>query len=156
MVSQFTNGFSVGKFTNWRTDDGTTSDQKFNDSDFFLMRAAEAYLTFAEADTRANGGTITDAAKAAIDAIRTRANAPVKNTYSLNDILDEWSREFYYEGRRRIDLIRFGQFGGNGDYKWQWKGGVKEGTVFNTNLNIFAIPDTDLNANPNLVQNPGY
>ena len=78
------------------------------------------------------------------------------NTYSLNDILDEWSREFYYEGRRRIDLIRFGQFGGNGEYKWQWKGGVKEGTVFNTNLNIFAIPDTDLNANSNLVQNPGY
>jgi hypothetical protein len=120
------------------------------------MRAAEAYLTFAEADTRANNGSITAEAKAAIDAIRTRANAAPKNTYSLNDILDEWSREFYYEGRRRIDLIRFGQFGGNGEYKWQWKGGVKEGTTFSTDLNIFAIPDTDLNANPNLKQNNGY
>lgn len=70
--------------------------------------------------------------------------------------MDEWAREFYFEGRRRSDLIRFGKFGGSSDYKWQWKGGVKEGTNFNANLNIFAIPDTDLNANPNLKQNPGY
>ena len=27
---------------------------------------------------------------------------------SLNDILDEWCREFYLEGRRRSDLVRFG------------------------------------------------
>ena len=154
-VADFATGYSVAKFTNYYTS-GTAKHSQFPDTDYFLMRAAEAYLTFAEAATRANGGSITAEAKAAIDAIRGRANATIKNTYSLNDILDEWSREFYYEGRRRIDLIRFGQFGGNGEYKGQWKGGVKEGTVFNTNLNIFAIPDTDLNANPNLVQNPGY
>jgi hypothetical protein len=154
-VADFASGYSVTKFTNFYTS-GTAKHSQFPDTDYFLMRAAEAYLTFAEADTRANGGSITTEAKVAIDAIRTRANTSIKNTYSLNDILDEWSREFYYEGRRRIDLIRFGQFGGNGEYKWQWKGGVKQGTVFNSNLNIFAIPDTDLNANSNLVQNPGY
>ena len=43
---------------------------QFPDTDYFLMRAAEAYLTFAEADTRANGGSITTEAKVAIDAIR--------------------------------------------------------------------------------------
>ena len=154
-VADFASGYSVAKFTNFYTS-GTAKHSQFPDTDYFLMRAAEAYLTFAEADTRANGGTITTEAKAAIDAIRARANTSIKNTYSLNDILDEWSREFYYEGRRRIDLIRFGQFGGNGEYKWQWKGGVKEGTTFSTDLNIFAIPDTDLNANPNLEQNVGY
>ena len=126
------------------------------DTDYFLMRAAEAYLTFAEAATRANGGSITAEAKAAIDAIRGRANATIKNTYSLNDILDEWSREFYYEGRRRIDLIRHGKFGGSSDYKWQWKGGVQTGTNFASHLNIYALPDWDLSANPNLKQNPGY
>jgi hypothetical protein len=121
------------------------------------MRAAEAYLTYAEATTRAAGSNqVTTEGKSAIDAVRSRAHATIKNTYSLNDILDEWSREFYYEGHRRIDLIRYGQFGGNGDYKWQWKGGTKEGRTFSANLNIFAIPDTDLNANSNLVQNPGY
>lgn len=151
-VSQFTNGFSVGKFTNWRTDDGTTSDPKFNDSDFFLMRAAEAWLTYAEAETRLGNA---DKAKTAIDEIRERANASKQPAYSLDFILDEWSREFYFEGRRRIDLIRHGKFSGN-SYVWQWKGGAYNGTTFSSHLNVFAIPDTDLNANSNLVQNPGY
>lgn len=151
-VSEFTSGFSVGKFNNWRTDDAATTDAKFNDSDFFLMRAAEAWLTYAEAETRLGN---TENAKGAIDELRTRANASLQPSYSLDFILDEWSREFYFEGRRRIDLIRHGKFSGN-SYVWQWKGGVYAGTTFNSNLNVFAIPDTDLNSNANLVQNPGY
>ena len=76
--------------------------------------------------------------------------------WTLEELLDEWSREFFFEGRRRIDLIRYGKFGGTTDYKWQWKGGVKAGADFSADLNIFAIPETDLNANDNLVQNDGY
>lgn len=156
-VSEFTSGYSITKFSNLYSTGGNSHNSQFVDSDFFLMRAAEAYLTYAEATCRANGSNnVTAEGKAAIDAIRSRANAPIKNTYSLDNILDEWSREFYYEGRRRIDLIRYGYFGGNSGYKWQWKGGAKEGTNFDSRLNIFAIPDADLNANSNLVQNPGY
>jgi hypothetical protein len=154
---EFTSGYSVAKFTNVYSNGGNPHSTQFVDTDYFLMRTAEAYLTYAEATTRAAGSNqVTTEGKSAIDAVRSRAHATIKNTYSLNDILDEWSREFYYEGHRRIDLIRYGQFGGNGDYKWQWKGGTKEGRTFSANLNIFAIPDTDLNANSNLVQNPGY
>ena len=59
------------------------------------MRTAEAYLTYAEALTRQAGSNqVTPEAKTAIDAVRSRAHADIKNTYSLNDILDEWSREF--------------------------------------------------------------
>lgn len=152
----FESGFSCTKFTNYYSDGGTTHNSGFPDSDFFLMRAAEAWLTYAEATARQNGGTTTAEGAAAINEIRTRANATTKSSYSLNEILDEWAREFFFEGRRRVDLIRFGKFGGSSDYKWQWKGGVMEGTNFSANLNIFAIPDTDLNANPNLTQNPGY
>ena len=151
-VSKFKYGFTVAKFNNIRTDGGTTSDPKFNDSDFFLMRAAEAWLTYAEAETRLGNP---DKAKIAIDEIRTRANASLQPSYSLDFILDEWSREFYFEGRRRIDLIRHGKFSGI-SYLWQWKGGAYNGTTFDSHLNVFAIPDTDLNANSNLVQNPGY
>ena len=151
-VSKFKYGFTVAKFNNVRTDGGTTSDPKFNDSDFFLMRAAEAWFTYAEAETRLGNP---DKAKVAIDEIRTRANASLQPAYSLEFILDEWSREFYFEGRRRIDLIRHGKFSGN-SYLWQWKGGAYNGTTFSSHLNVFAIPDTDLNANSNLVQNPGY
>lgn len=155
-IGNFSSGYACTKFTNFYSDGGAAHNSQFADTDYFIMRAAEAWLTYAEASMRANNGTITTEGKAAMDEIRSRAHAVVKNTYSLNDILDEWSREFYFEGRRRIDLIRFGRFGGSSDYKWQWKGGVKEGASFAKDLNIFAIPDTDLNANPNLVQNPGY
>lgn len=154
-VSEFKHGFSVGKFNNWRSDGGATTDAKFNDSDFFLMRAAEAWLTYAEAETRLGAANNLANAKKAIDEIRDRAHAPKQPAYSLDFILDEWSREFYFEGRRRIDLIRHDKFSG-GSYLWQWKGGSYDGTTFSSHLNIFAIPDTDLNANENLQQNPGY
>ena len=113
-------------------------------------------MTFAEATARQNGGTATGAAADAINDIRERANTTTKSSYTMNEILDEWAREFYYEGRRRIDLIRHGKFGGSSDYKWQWKGGVQTGTNFASHLNIYALPDWDLSANPNLKQNPGY
>ncbi|MGL4851306.1 MAG: RagB/SusD family nutrient uptake outer membrane protein [Phocaeicola sp.] len=154
--ADFANGFSCAKFTNFYSTNSSANDSKFPDTDYFLMRAAEAWLTYAEASMRANGNVITSDGIAAINEIRTRANAAVRSTYTLDDVLDEWSREFYFEGRRRSDLIRFGYYGGNSSYRWQWKGGTQNGTTFNANLNIFAIPDTDLNANPNLKQNPGY
>jgi hypothetical protein len=72
--------------------------------------------------------------------------------------LDERAREFYFEGYRRTDLIRYGLYGGenSGSYLWQWKGGAENGTSFAATRNVFAIPDEDMNANPNLTQNPGY
>lgn len=156
-TSEFTEGYSVVKFTNYYSNGGMAHHTQFPDADFFLMRTAEAYLTYAEALTRQAGSNqVTPEAKSAIDAVRSRAHADIKNTYSLNDILDEWSREFYFEGRRRIDLIRYGQFGGNSTYMWQWKGGVQAGIAFSAHLNVFALPDDDLNANPNLQPTPGY
>lgn len=155
--SVFTNGFSVAKFTNFRTDGSSGSDATFMDTDFFLMRKAEAYLTYAEADARINGGTTTGDGANAINQLRRRANnSATRSAYSLSDILDEWSREFYFEGRRRTDLIRFDKFGGNTDYNWQWKGGVYAGRNFEKTKNIFPIPPSDLTANENLIQNPGY
>ena len=157
-VATFKSGFGVAKFTNFKTDGSAGHDATFPDADFFLMRAAEAYLNFAEADARINGGQTTKEGTEAINAIRKRANASPREDkgYSLNDICDEWSREFYFEGRRRMDLIRFNRFGGNVNYNWQWKGGTKEGRNFSKDLNIFAIPTNELTSNKNLIQNPGY
>lgn len=154
----FVNGYSVAKFTNFRSDNQNASDATFMDTDFFILRSAEAYLTYAEANARLNGGTTTGEGTEAINKIRERANASTRERgYSLSEILDEWSREFYFEGRRRIDLVRFGKFGGyNSDYKWQWKGGDYAGRNFDETKNIFPIPTSDLTANENLVQNPGY
>ncbi len=155
-VSAFKNGFAVAKFNNFTTTGASTNSAQFPDADFFMFRAAEAYLTYAEAQARMGGGTAQNAAAQAINQLRIRANATTKDSYTLDEICDEWCREFYYEGRRRMDLIRFGKFGGSSDYNWQWKGGSYAGRSFEAYKNIFAIPSTDLNANPNLTQNPGY
>jgi hypothetical protein len=155
-VSTFKSGYAVAKWNNFTTTGATTKSAQFPDTDFFLMRIAEAYLTYAEALARQNGGTATGEAANAINAIRSRANASTKDSYTLDDICDEWCREFYFEGRRRMDLVRFGNFGGSTNYNWQWKGSAYAGRSFEAYRNVFAIPTTDLTANPNLVQNEGY
>lgn len=160
-VGEFTNGISVSKFTNRYSDGGSPHDSKFVDADFFLMRSAEAYLILAEADARINGGTTTAEGTKAIDKIRTRANAVTNvkendGSYALLTILDERARELYYEGFRRTDLIRFGQFGGKSSYRWQYKGGSYAGVDFDEHLNVFAIPQDDINTNGNIKQNDKY
>lgn len=155
-IGTFKNGFATCKFNNYKVTGETGSSATFADADFFFFRRAEANLIFAEADARLNGGTTTNEGAAAFNELRKRANAGTKAAYSLNDICDEWSREFYFEGLRRPTLIRFNRFGGNNNYTWQWKGGAYEGTRFSEKKNIFAIPTQDLTVNENLKQNPGY
>ena len=154
--TKFVEGYGVTKFTNYRTDNAKTKNTLFPDADFFLMRAAEAYLTFGEADARLNGGTTTAEGTRVINQVRARAGASQLTSFSLNEILDEWSREFYFEGRRRTDLIRFDKFGGNNNYNWAWKSGVITGANFSKDMNLFPLPNTELNTNKNLKQNPGY
>ncbi len=152
--ANFTDGYSCAKYTNLYSDGSTPKDAKHVDMDIPFLRMAEAYLTYAEANARL--GKNNDLIKSAIDELRKRANAKTQPSYSLDDICDEWAREFYFEGRRRMDLIRFNKFGGNTDYAWEWKGGAKDGTSFSANKNLYGIPTKDLVANPNLKQNPGY
>ena len=155
--SDFKYGYATAKFTNFKCDGSKGSDITFADAQLMYMRAAEAYLTYAEAVTRlAGSGAAPADAVDAINKVRERAHATKKASYSLNDILDEWSRQFYFEGRRRVDLIRFGKFGGTTDYKWQWKGGAYAGRDFEAYRNVFAIPNDDILANHNLKQNEGY
>lgn len=155
-AGDFKQGYSVTKFCNYYLDGSSPHNTKFPDADFFLMRAAEAYLTFAEADARINGGTTSPDGTTAANALRQRAHANTLPSFNLDQLLNEWAREFYFEGRRRTDLIRHGKFGGNNNYSWQWKGGAKAGVNFSANLNLFAIPDAEINSNPDLKQNPGY
>ena len=122
------------------------------------MRLPEAYLIYAEAEARADGVTGTKTAGTGyINQLRARANnSNQKSSYTLDEILDERARELYFEGVRRTDLIRYGYFGGNSAYTWQWKGGTLAGGQFEAYKNIFPIPSTELGANTNLEQNDGY
>ena len=151
--SDFKQGFSCAKFTNLHSDGSATHDSKFVDMDVPFMRAAEAWLTYAEAQKRLGND---HECKMAIDHLRDRAHKSPQPKYTLNEICDEWAREFYYEGRRRMDLIRFGKFGGDSDYTWEWKGGSKDGGTIEASRNVYGIPTKECVANSNIKQNPGY
>ncbi len=155
-VGTFTDGFAVCKFNNWTTDGSATGSTQFPDADFFLFRVAEAYLIAAEADARSNNGATSAEGTGYLNTLRARANASQRAGYSLSDICDEWSREFYFEGMRRPTLIRFGRYAGSVNYNWAWKGGVQAGRNVDSHYNLFAIPYQELDANKNLTQNPGY
>jgi len=151
-ASNFRDGYQVIKFSNLRADGAATSSIQFPDMDVPFLRAAEAYLTYAEAIYRTGN---TSEALTVINQLRTRAGAVAKTSIDLAGILDEKAREFFFEGQRRTDLIRFGNYGG-GSYNWDWKGGLSTGTGFDAHFNIFPIPQTELNTNQKLLQNPGY
>lgn len=153
--SEYTSGYAVGKYRNTYSGEGSPHNSQFIDTDYFLMRSAEAYLIAAEADARINGGETTATGTDYLNQIRKRANAVTRKSYNLQQIIDERSRELYWEGFRRTDLIRFGLYN-SGSYLWDWKAGSQNGAGFDAHLNLYAIPDEDMNANPNLVQNPGY
>jgi len=151
-------GLATFKFTNNRADGDTSKikDKTFPDMDIPLMRKAEAYLIYSEAILRGANPIGGYTALQSVNKIRERANATTLTSVDLSMILDEWSREFYFEGRRRMDLIRFNSFGGNNDYVWDWKGGTLGGTTFDIHYNLYPLPDTDLSANSNLTQNKDY
>lgn len=156
-LATFTDGLATIKYQSCRSDEGQVSNTTHNDNDIFLMRLAEAYLIYAEAEARAAGSntTLTEGTRL-INVLRERANNDDQHTtYTLREVLDERARELYFEGVRRTDLIRYGYYGGS-SYTWQWKGGIQDGGKFDAYRNIFPIPQTELATNSNLVQNPGY
>lgn len=158
-VGLFTDGYAVPKFTNIASDSTAGKDIEHVDTDFPLFRLADAYLMYAEAVKRGGNG---DEATAVgyINALRERAYGDASGNITaaeltLDFIIDERARELMWEAHRRTDLVRFGLFTG-GDYLWEWKGFTKDGRATDSHRDIFPIPTNDLNANPNLVQNPDY
>ena len=150
-------GYIVSKFSNKTSLGVNGSNPQFPDTDFPMFRLADAYLMYAEAQLRKDG-TVNSTSLNYINSLRARANNTNLLTASqvnLDFILDERSRELYWEGHRRQDLIRFGKFTGD-NYTWQWKGGVQEGVEIPTHYTLFPFHPTTLGANAGLTQNPGY
>ncbi|WP_442590117.1 RagB/SusD family nutrient uptake outer membrane protein [Pedobacter sp. AW31-3R] len=159
-VAVFTDGLAVTKFRN-KTKDGvtpTTAGGTFCSIDFPLFRLPEAYLNYAEAVLRGGNGGTTAQAIEYVNKLRERAYGNTSGnvvSLTLDDILSERAKEFYWEGYRRTDLIRYGKFT-DGSYLWPFKGGIKAGRAVAATRNIFPLPASDLIANTNLTQNPGY
>ncbi|MEL6772914.1 MAG: RagB/SusD family nutrient uptake outer membrane protein [Bacteroidota bacterium] len=129
-------------------------------NDYAFFRLAEMYLIRAEAK---NEMGMTGEAIADINVLRERVfnadadgagtldqfllNAGDFDQASLRDrLLNERLYELMYEAKRRQDLIRYGLY----EDAWEFKEASSAIRV------LFPIPQQQLNANPNLVQNSGY
>jgi len=159
-IGAFEEGIAVPKFTNTNMAGEAGADPTHSDTDFPLFRLGDAHLMYAEAVLRGGQGGDMNTALDLVNEIRERGYLDPSGriemeNLTLDFILDERVRELYWEGHRRVDLIRFGQFT-DGTYTWPWKGGVKEGRSTESFRNIFPIPASDMAANPNLTQNTGY
>ncbi len=155
-----TQGWAVYKYTNIKSDGTPGSNSSHPDTDIPLFRLAEIYLNYAEAVKRGGAGGDLSTAVELVNKLRDRAYGSKEGRITaeqmtLDFLLDERSRELYWEATRRTDLVRYDYFT-TSKYLWQFKGGVKNGTAIESYRNIYPIPSTDLSVNVNLTQNEGY
>ncbi len=115
------------------------------DNDMVIFRLADAHMTRAEANLRAGkpGDALVD-----INRVRSRSGAKEWTVadVTLDNVLDERGREFATEAMRRQDLIRFGKF----------ENATKFVTGKDLKYRLYPIPQSAIDANPKLKQNPGY
>jgi len=132
------------RFYKWPADPNHS--QQGNGNDFAYFRLAEIYLIKAEALFETGSSP---AALVLLNQLRARVFEPDEPllTISRDVILRERLFELAVEGKRRQDLIRHGRF----LTPWQFK------PVATAPYRVlFPIPQTQLDANPLLVQNAGY
>jgi hypothetical protein len=120
-----------------------------------IFRYADVLLMMAEADLSGASGGSGDALSI-VNALHTaRGAAPLStislintsNFYDGTTLFEERQKELWWESWRREDMIRMGVF------LQAWE--LKSADVGTTYL-LFPIPVTQVVANPNLKQNPGY
>ena len=129
----------------WEYKQGATA----MENDCAIYRLADVYLMKAESLVRLAQDN-TEATRL-VNELRKRAftdPAKLKTSVTLDDIYKERRFELAWENWGRQDMIRFGTFL-NPIPGWRTK------TLPSFRL-LFPIPQTAIDANPNLTQNPGY
>ncbi|WBA41512.1 RagB/SusD family nutrient uptake outer membrane protein [Hymenobacter canadensis] len=122
------------------------------ENDHVSFRLADVLLMKAEAILR--GGTPTSAgsyggtALAIVNTLRTHPSrgASTLGSLSLDVLLAERGRELYGESWRRQDMIRFGRF----------LQARKDKPQSNPRCLVYPVPQTQVDVNSNITQNPGY
>jgi hypothetical protein len=136
------------RFAKFEYELGATPDLN---NDFPVFRYTDAIMSKAEALWRQNPGS--GEALNLVNQVRARAGVAPFASLTADNLIAERGREFYTEMWRRQDLIRFdGVEGGTTRFNDPWW----EKGVSGAHRNVFPIPQAQIDANPNLRQNPGY
>lgn len=122
--------------------DNDTPDAVRMDNDYMLLRYSDVVLMKAEAEFRSGSSDAVNT----LNMVRNARGADDLSSVDEDAILDERGFELYWEGHRRNDLIRFDRF----TDAYTNKDASAE------TAKLFPIPQTALDVNPNLSQNPGY
>ena len=128
----------------YEIDDKAMKDGKLMENDIVLFRYADVLLMKSEAKVRdgRNGDE-------ELNRVRNRVGAP-ERTATLESLLAERQMELAWEGWRRQDLIRFGQFTRSYSSRPQLP---DEENGYTT---VFPIPEKIRQMNPGWKQHPGY
>ncbi len=134
--------------------DEDTADPLIGGQDVPYIRYSQILLTRSEGLVMSTG-TVSQEALDLLNEVRNRAgledytltDIPDQATF-IDKILDERAWEFYSEGKRRPDLIRHDRFIQNALDR-----GKSLARPFHR---LFPIPQPEIDANENLVQNDGY
>jgi len=118
------------------------------DGNVHIIRLAELYLIRAEANLRKTGAPTGDTPVNDLKVIRTRAGLSTPATVTIDDVLNERVRELAFEGGFFLHDAKRLNSAANPVI-------VGALPAFSPKL-VFPIPLQDINANPKLVQNPGY
>ncbi|MCF8367853.1 MAG: RagB/SusD family nutrient uptake outer membrane protein [Bacteroidales bacterium] len=118
---------------------------RYTSNDFPIFRYADVLLMKAEILLRM-GGDLGEALNL-VNMVRERAGVEAFNSIDFDMLLEERARELFAEGHRRSDLIRFGKYL---DARWE------KPEISPDYVTLWPIPQSQINANQNLVQNPGY
>ena len=127
----------------YETDFTASEDGTLQNNDIVLFRYADVLLMQAEAKVR-NGGS----GQEEMDFVRSRVHEKIREA-TLDNLLTERLLELMWEGWRRNDLIRFGQFTRSYTDRPQLSADVNGYTL------VFPIPGETLTASGS-AQNPGY
>lgn len=119
-----------------------------------MLRYADVLLMFAEAEFMLNGST--QAALDAINQVRARADMPPFTSISMKDIEDERIKELSLERTRYFDLLRWGKVKERIVDNPQFKSESAGTDAYKPGREYIAIPQNEIDGNPNFVQNPGY
>ena len=142
-------GYNVRKFL---VSKSVSPEYNTNPANFVVYRFADVLLKKAEA---LNELGRTSEAALPLNIVRRRAGLPGVSGLTQEEmrekIIHERRMELAFEGHRWFDMIRIG----DGDYAVDFLKSIGKTNV-NKNRLIFPIPQTEMDANPLMDQNPGY